>query len=309
MEYILLVLGFVLLIKGADWFVSGAAGAAGWLRVPAVIIGLTIVAMGTSAPEMSVSIVGGLKGQSGISVGNIIGSNIFNLLCVGGLAAIIMPMKVAPTLLKRDIPLSFLAAMLFIVFSLSLNLSRLNGIIFLLLFAVFLGFMFKDAGKARKSTEAGKNTDLPPVWKCIVFVIVGLAGVVLGGELVVRSATAIALRFGLSQSLVGLTIVALGTSLPELVTTLVAAKKGENDIAMGNIIGSNIFNIGLVLGVAATIKPLEVAGFVIIDGIFLAAITILLLFFLWKDKTLKRWQGVIFFLFYIIYLIYIINRG
>lgn len=309
MVYILLVLGFVLLIKGADWFVSGAAGAAGWLRIPAVVIGLTIVAMGTSAPEMSVSIVGSLKGQSGISVGNIIGSNIFNLLCVGGLAAIIMPMKVAPTLIKRDIPLSFLAALLFVIFSFSLSLSRLNGIILLILFGIFLGFMFKDAGKARKSTQAGENADLPPVWKCVVFIIVGLGGVVLGGELVVRSATDIALNFGLSQSLVGLTIVALGTSLPELVTTLVAAKKGENDIAMGNIIGSNIFNIGLVLGVASTIKPLAVEGFVIIDGIFLAAVTVLLLFFLWKERTLKSWHGVIFFILYIIYLFYIINRG
>ncbi|MDO4542317.1 MAG: calcium/sodium antiporter, partial [Bacillota bacterium] len=297
------------LIKGADWFVSGAAGVAGWLRVPAVVIGLTIVAMGTSAPEMSVSLVGALKGQSGISVGNIIGSNLFNLLCVGGLAAIIMPMRVESILIKRDIPISLLAVILFVLFSLGGNLTRCGGISLLLLFGVFLFLLFREAGKARKVQAAPDAATLLPVWKCIIFVIIGLAGVVAGGEFVVRSATEIALNFGLSQSLVGLTIVALGTSLPEFVTTLVAAKKGENDIAMGNIIGSNIFNLALVLGAAATIRPLAVAGFVLIDTVFLAAVTVLLLFFLWKEKTLKSRHGIIFFLLYLAYLIYIINRG
>ncbi len=309
MEYIILVIGFILLIKGADWFVSGASGMAAWLRVPAVIIGLTIVAMGTSAPEMSVSIVGALQGKSGISVGNIIGSNLFNILCVGALAAIIMPMRVDNLLIKRDIPLSLLATVLFLICAWAGDLGRLDGILLLLLFAIFLAFMFKDARQARKTSPAVDKAALPPVWRCIVLIILGLAGVILGGEFVVRSATAIALNFGLSQSLVGLTVVALGTSLPELVTTLVAAKKGESDIAMGNIIGSNIFNLALVLGVAATIKPMSVEGFVLIDTVFLIAITVLLLFFVWRDRKIQRWQGVLLFLLYVGYLIYIINRG
>lgn len=308
-EFLILLVGFVFLIKGADVFVSGASGIAVYLGVPAVVIGLTVVAMGTSAPELSVSIVGSLRGQSGISVGNIIGSNIFNLLCVGGLAAIIMPMSVDKVLIKRDIPLSFLAAVLFFVFALDQSLGRFDGIIFLLFFAVFLFLMFRDAGKERHSGEKDEPEERPSLWRCLLFIIVGLAGVILGGELVVRSATAIALNFGLTQSLIGLTIVAVGTSLPELVTTLVAAKKGENGIAMGNIIGSNIFNIAMVLGVASVVNPLLVPGFVLIDTIFLGAITLLLLFFLWGGKSLQRWHGVIFFLLYIIYLVYIINRG
>lgn len=308
-EFLILLVGFVFLIKGADVFVSGASGIAAYLGVPAVVIGLTVVAMGTSAPELSVSIVGSLRGQSGISVGNIIGSNIFNLLCVGGLAAIIMPMSVDKVLIKRDIPLSFLAAVLFFFFAFDQGLERIDGIILLLFFAVFLFLMFRDAGQQRHSGEKDETEERPSLWRCLFLIIIGLAGVILGGELVVRSATAIALNFGFSQSLIGLTIVAVGTSLPELVTTLVAAKKGENGIAMGNIIGSNIFNIAMVLGVASVVNPLLVPGFVLIDTIFLGAITLLLLFFLWGGKSLQRWQGVIFFLLYIIYLVYIINRG
>ncbi|MEE0776359.1 MAG: calcium/sodium antiporter [Bacillota bacterium] len=307
MNYFILLIGFFLLIKGADWFVSGASDLAKLLRVPSVIIGLTIVAMGTSAPELSVSITGSLGGQSGISVGNVIGSNLFNLLCVGGLSAMIRPMTVNHELLKRDIPISLAAAVLFFITAINGYLARWEGALFLALFALFLALMLRDALRFR-STAKEDSSDVK-LGKSLVFIVLGLLGVILGGNLVVDSATKIALNFGLSDSLVGLTVVALGTSLPELVTSLVAAKKGENDIAMGNIIGSNIFNIGLVLGTTTVIHPMNVARFVTVDDLYLCGVTLLLLFFVLRDKKLSRGQGTVLFLLYFPYLVYIFLRG
>ncbi|MEG1497179.1 MAG: calcium/sodium antiporter [Clostridiales bacterium] len=313
MKYLFLAIGFVLLIKGADYFIGGSSAVAARLRIPGVIVGLTIVAMGTSAPELSVSIVGALRGQSGISVGNIIGSNIFNVLCVGGIAALIMPLKVNDVLLKRDIPISLLAVLLFLFFAWNGKFSQMEGFCFLILFVVFLFFLFMDAIKSRKATKKSINIEanekIAPITKNLIYIVGGLSAVVLGGETVVRSATAIAQDFGLSQSLIGLTVVALGTSLPELITTLVAAKKGETDIALGNIIGSNIFNIALVLGTASAITPLFVENFVLIDCFFLGLITLLLMVFSGKYKKLKPWHGGVLVLLYIVYLVYIIMRG
>ncbi|MEG1822028.1 MAG: calcium/sodium antiporter [Clostridiales bacterium] len=313
MKYLFLAIGFVLLIKGADYFIGGSSAVAARLRIPGVIVGLTIVAMGTSAPELSVSIVGALQGQSGISVGNIIGSNIFNVLCVGGIAALIMPLKVNDVLLKRDIPISLLAVLLFLFFAWNGKISQMEGFCFLILFVVFLFFLFMDAIKSRKATKKSinieENEKIAPITKNLIYIVGGLSAVVLGGETVVRSATAIAQDFGLSQSLIGLTVVALGTSLPELITTLVAAKKGETDIALGNIIGSNIFNIALVLGTASAITPLFVENFVLIDCFFLGLITLLLMVFSAKYKKLKPWHGGVLVLLYIVYLVYIIMRG
>lgn len=313
MKYLFLAIGFVLLIKGADYFIGGSSAVAARLRIPGVIVGLTIVAMGTSAPELSVSIVGALQGQSGISVGNIIGSNIFNVLCVGGIAALIMPLKVNDVLLKRDIPISLLAVLLFLFFAWNGKISQMEGFCFLILFVVFLFFLFMDAIKSRKATKKSINIEanekIAPITKNLIYIVGGLSAVVLGGETVVRSATAIAQDFGLSQSLIGLTVVALGTSLPELITTLVAAKKGETDIALGNIIGSNIFNIALVLGTASAITPLFVENFVLIDCFFLGLITLLLMVFSAKYKKLKPWHGGVLVLLYIVYLVYIIMRG
>lgn len=310
MNYIFLVIGFFLLIKGADWFVSGASGIARLLRIPSVMIGLTVVAMGTSAPELSVSIAGALGGQSGISVGNVVGSNLFNLLCVGGISAMIRSIMIDGVLLKRDIPISLIAAVLFFISAANGYISRWEGTLFLILFTAFLGFMLKDAFHFRASS--GPKSEMQEAikpWKAVSFVLFGLLGVIWGGNLVVDSATAIALQFGLSESLIGLTIVALGTSLPEFVTSLVAAKKGENDIAMGNIIGSNIFNLGLVLGTAAVIRPMDVERAVTVDGIFLCIVTLVLLFFILRDKKLGRGRGTILFLLYLPYLLYIILRG
>lgn len=308
MTYLLLLIGFIFLIKGADLFVDGASALAKYMRVPPIIIGLTIVAMGTGAPEMSVSLLSALEGNGGIAVGNIIGSNLINLLCIGGLAAFLMPMKVKDGLIRREIPLAFLSSLLFVVFAVNGSLSITEGLIFLLFFSVFLTLLFFDAAKARKETKNTAVSHISP-WKSILLILIGLGGIILGGDFVVKAATAIAYGFGLSQALVGLTIVALGTSLPELTTTLMAAKKGENDIAMGNIIGSNLFNICMVLGLSSVIKPIEVASFVMIDGLILTGATVLLFIFLFRDKTLRRFEGLAFFLLYLVYLLYIIARG
>ncbi len=308
---LLLIVGFVLLVKGADLFVDGAVGISQKLKIPAIVIGLTVVAFGTSAPETSVSISAAVAGANGIAVGNVIGSNMFNLLVVTGLSAIFMSLPVSGSILKRDYPYMLLitAVLLGMFFFVTpKDLSRADGIILLALFAFFLIYTVVGALKAR-SGEAGPDGDTPPLWKSLLLSAIGIAAIVFGGDLVVDHATRVARACGMSEVLVGLTIVAFGTSLPELVTSVVASKKGENDIAIGNVVGSNIFNILLVLGLSATINPIAVDGDVIIDTAILIAVCAAFAVPMYRNKKLGRLSGVLMVLTYAAYLTYIIMRN
>ena len=316
MNYILLLIGFVLLIKGADFAVSGGSGIAGHFRISPVIIGLTVIAFGTSLPETAVSVTGSITGQSGIAVGNVLGSNLFNLLMVGGVSAMLQPMKVDRVLLKRDFPVSLLAVLFVVVLSAkafftgqdSFTINRIGGIVLLVVFAAFMGLLFAEAKKDRASAEEAPEAErsLPMNFLCTVG---GLIGIVIGSDLVVDSATEIAYSFGLSETFVGLTIVSVGTSLPELVTSMVAAKKGSNEIALGNIVGSNIFNLLLVLGLAAAIAPVTVPSYLFVDCILLTVVTLLAMFFCRSEHLFSRKEGILFFLIYLFYFAYIFMRG
>ncbi len=311
MMYVWLVVGFILLIKGADFFVEGSSGVAKNLRVPPMIIGLTIVAMGTSAPELAVSTAAALKGSNEIAISNVIGSNVFNLIVVCGVCAILSPLYIQEKTLKKEFPISILAGLLLLVLAWARGtLGRPEGILFLFLFALFLGGMVKDALKARSSKETGMEEEIKnlPAWKCGVYIIGGIAAIVLGGDIVVDSASSIAESFGLSQTLIGLTIVAIGTSLPELVTSVVAAGKGENDMALGNVIGSNIFNILLILGVSSAITPIKIYKDSLYDLLLLTVMSLLVYIFSMSKKRLNRTEGVFMVIIYIVYMYYICTR-
>lgn len=317
MEYILLLVGFVLLIKGADYFVDGASSIAKSLRIPTLIIGLTIVAFGTSAPELAVSVTSALQGQNEIAVGNVVGSNLFNLLVVVGIASLICPLKVKKTIIIKEFPFTLLGSVALCILALDIVLqgagvnvlSRADGMILLLLFGVFMYYLIEVALTARKNGEDDEEIEGMPLGKSILLSIGGIAGIVVGGDLVVDSATTVALAWGMSQSLVGLTIIAVGTSLPELVTSIVAAKKGQSDIALGNVIGSNVFNILLILGISATIHPIAVSGAVLFDmGIMLVA-TVLTYIFAITRRKINRVEGSILTILYVTYMIFAIMRN
>lgn len=305
MMYLLLLIGFVLLIKGADFFVEGSSSIAGIMKVPSVIIGLTIVAMGTSAPEAAVSINAGLAGNSDISLGNIVGSNIFNLLVVIGACAVIFPAKSDKDILRRDLWWNIGVSVLLLAAIFDGTLSRIEGIIFLAIFIFYLGIMVRSAMKNRIE-ETPLN--VMPLWKSLLFVAGGLAAVVFGGDMVVDNASLIAKAWGMSDTLVGLTIVAVGTSLPELVTSITATKKGDSGIALGNAVGSCLFNILFILGMASTLTPINAVPELIIDTAILIFVTILILIFAKSGKKTNRTEGLICVAFYIIYTAYIIMR-
>lgn len=307
MDYILLILGFVLLIKGADWFVDGSASVAKRLRVPTLIIGMTIVAMGTSAPELAVSTAAALKGSNEIAISNVVGSNIFNLMVVCGACALFKPLTVKLSTLKVEFPISILTAGLLLGMGyLGMCIGRIDGIVLTILFIGFLGWMVISAKNGR--TDETEEYEIMPIWKCLLFIVVGIAAIVWGGDLVVDAASAIAESFGLSENLIGLTIVAFGTSLPELVTSLVAAKKGDVDMALGNVIGSNIFNILLILGVAGALCPMAMLMENLIDTVILIAMSVLVLIFAWTKKTINRTEGIVMLLLYAAYIVYICMR-
>ena len=271
MMYLLLIVGFVLLVKGADFFVSGASSVAKALKVPSVIIGLTIVAMGTSAPETAVSITASLGGNNGLSLGNIIGSNIFNLLIVIGISAVIIPFNSDKEILKRDMLWNIAITVLLLVLIFDGNLSRLDGVILLAGIAAYLTVIVRSALKNRVEDNSDEKVSVP---KAVVFILGGLAAIVFGGDLVVDNASLIAKSLGMSDTLVGLTIVAIGTSLPELVTSIVAAKKGDSGLALGNAVGSCIFNILFILGVASAIAPMTADYEIIVDVCILIFVSI-----------------------------------
>lgn len=314
LPYVLLIAGFVLLVKGADVFVEGSSSIAKLLKVPGVIIGLTIVAFGTSAPEAAVSITAGIRGANELAVANVIGSNIFNLLMVLGCCSLIRPMPVDRSVLMKEYPLSILAAAALLLMSMDVFIgggtqnviSRTDGLILVLFFIIFLYSTIKSAMSGRSEEEAPKEA-VSPV-KSVVLSILGLAGIIIGGQLVVNSASDIAAQFGVSQNLIGLTIVAIGTSLPELVTSVVASKKGENGIALGNVVGSNLFNIFFVLAFSASITPIAVGTESIIDLAVLIGISVLAFFFALSGKRLNRAEGGIMVALYAAYTAYIIMR-
>nr|WP_297283572.1 calcium/sodium antiporter [uncultured Agathobaculum sp.] len=308
LSFIMLVFGFVLLVWGADKFVAGASALARRLGVSPLLVGLTIVAFGTSAPELAVSLTAALQGANEIAVGNVVGSNIFNMLMVAGLSAVVCPLVMDRTLLRRDWPISLAAAVLLLVFiAPDLTISRIEGVILLAAFAVVLGTQIRAALKNRDTLEAEDDEVAMPPIMIGVNIVLGLACIIIGGQLAVNGATGIARMFGLSETLIGLTIVAIGTSLPELVTSLVAARKGQNEIAMGNVIGSNIFNLLLILGVSATITPIPVQATSIIDALVLIGISIVFYLPARRGK-LGRAPGVVMALTYVVYTAYLIIR-
>lgn len=304
MMYILLLVGFVLLIKGADYFVEASSSVAKSLRVPSIIIGLTIVAFGTSAPELAVSVTAAMEGNNDIAVGNVIGSNLFNLLVVLGACGLILPIKVK---LRWDyFATVIVTVVLAVLIGFDLKLGRADGILLLLLFLVFIGMTVRDALVNR--IQSNEEFEVLSPLRCVVYIIGGLAAIVFGGDLVVDNASKIAASFGLSQNLIGLTIVALGTSLPELVTSVVASRKGENGLAIGNVIGSNLFNILMVLALSAAISPITINPLSVQDTILLLVATVITLILCRRKNEISRMDGAVMVGMYVAYMVFIIVR-
>ena len=314
---VILLVGFVLLIKGADFFVDGSSSVAKKLKVPSLIIGLTIVAMGTSLPELSVSITASIANSNALAVSNVIGSNIFNLIVVLGASSLLAPMVVSENVLKKDFPFSVGCAMLLLILGyFGMELGRVDGLIFLVIFVGFIAGQVMSALKARKaalSAEAAgeaEEEDIKdiPMWLSIIYIVGGAIAVKFGGDGVVGGAKTIAAFFGLSENLIGLTIVAMGTSLPELVTSVVAAKKNELDMAVGNVVGSNIFNILMILGVAAAVSPITFIMENVIDIVILLAMSLMVWVFCVTKKKLDKTEGVVMLITYAAYMVYIVLR-
>ena len=303
LQLILLALGFTMLVKGADWFVDGAAGIAAKFHIPQIIIGLTIVAMGTSAPEAAVSITAASAGSADITVGNIVGSNIMNVLVILGLAAAIVPIAVGKSTLKIDAPFMIAISVIFLILGWDGKITRPDGIILVLFFLTYIGYMIWEATHSQDEGEEIKDLK---IWQALLFTVLGMGLIVLGADLAVDAATELARIFGMSERLIGLTIVALGTSLPELATSVTAARKGNADIAIGNIVGSNIFNILFVVGLSSLIIDVPFAANFRIDMIVAIAAAL----FLWaasvKNKKLVRWHGIVMLVGYLGYLLYLL---
>lgn len=308
LNILLLLVGFVLLIKGADFFVDGSSSVAKLLKVPSVVIGLTIVAMGTSAPEAAVSITAGIAGSNEIAISNVVGSNIFNMLVVVGVCAVMKPFVLDKTILKRDFPVNIGANVILLGMMLVGSvLSRFNGVVMLILMALYITWLVVSAIKNREESAEEIKT-LSPILS-IVYIIGGLAAVVFGGDLVVDNATVIAKAMGWSETFIGLTIIAIGTSLPELVTSIVASKKGENGLALGNVVGSNIFNLMCILGLSSGISPIAVDSRAITNTIFLLVMTVLMYILCVSRKKLGRVEGFVMVSLYVAYTVYLLMVG
>lgn len=322
MDYILLIIGFVLLIKGADFFVDGSSSVAKILKVPTIIIGLTVVAFGTSMPELSVSVTAALRGSNDLAVSNVLGSNIFNLLVVLGCCALVKPVAAKWSLLKKEFPFSILITIILLLVDSDFSimkildgnrgfvLGRWAGLLFLILFVLYIYATVKSALRSRaeaKDMEEEEYKTMSPL-KSGIYIVIGLIGIVWGGNLVVDSASNIALTFGWSQTFIGLTIVALGTSLPELVTSVVAARKGENDLAVGNVVGSNIFNILLILGVSSFITPITLDVTAVYDTIILIIASIVVYVSAISKREIQRKEGILFLVCYFAFFLYVFMR-
>lgn len=302
LNFILLFVGFVMLIKGADIFVDSSSSIAKKFKIPSIIIGMTIVAMGTSAPELSVSINSAMNGMADLSIANVAGSNIFNILVGLGICSMIHKLKISN---YRDVVTLLSVSTILVILSMDTTLEMFNGLLLLGVFAIYIINMIKKA-KANKVEEEIENKK--PLWLTIILGLLGLVGIVWGGDLVVDSASAIAMAFGMSENLVGLTIVAVGTSLPEFVTSLMATKKGEVDIAVGNIIGSNVFNILLILGVSSVLNPLTVSFITYLDMLFMLVTTLIFTVATFKNKEVNKTLGIPMVIAYVIYIIITIIR-
>ena len=305
MMYFLLLVGFVLLLKGADFFVDGSSSIAGILRVPSIVIGLTIVAMGTSAPETAVSITAGLAGNSDISLGNIVGSNIFNLLMVIGVSALLRPIATHKDMLHRDLWWNIAVSALLFVLLLDSRISRVEGVVLLAGLISYLFVVIRSAIRDRSDADPIRQLS---VFRSILYIIGGLIAIIFGGNLVVDNASLIARSLGMSDTLVGLTIVAIGTSLPELMTSIVAARKGDSGIALGNAVGSCIFNIMFILGAASVLTPIHAAPELLVDAAILILVCVLILVLAKTQRETSRAEGLICILCYVAYSIYIIAR-
>ncbi|WP_295722374.1 calcium/sodium antiporter [uncultured Methanobrevibacter sp.] len=307
-QIILLLIGFVLLIKGADIFVDGASNIAYHFKISTVVVGLTIVAFGTSAPEAAVSITSALAGNSSLYMGNIIGSNIFNILAVIGICALIANMSVDKILIKRDFPFTLISSLgLLLTACLFREINRLFGLIFLILVIVYVYYTVKQS-KNDQSSDDIVEAKLS-VAKAILFIVIGLIGVIIGSDLVVNSSSFIASQFGLSDALIGLTIVAIGTSLPELVTSITALKKGKHGMVIGNVLGSCIFNILFITGITSVILPTHIETKMIFDIFIMSLIIILGSIFATTKEEIDRKEGLVLVILFIIYMVYIIIRN
>ena len=299
----LLALGFVMLVKGSDWFVDGAAGIAAKFRIPQIIIGLTIVAMGTSAPEAAVSITAATAGSADITVGNVVGSNIMNVLVILGLASAIVPIAVSKSTLKVDAPFMIAISAIFLLLGWDGAITRVDGLVLIALFAGYIGYMIWSA---IHSNEEGDEIKDMPVWKLILSTVIGMALIIFGADVAVDAATKLAQIFGMSERFIGLTIVALGTSLPELFTSVTAARKGNADIAIGNIVGSNIFNILFVVGLSSMVINGPFAANFRIDMLVAIAACVFVWLAAIKSKKLARWAGFTMLLGYVGYFVYLL---
>lgn len=311
MDYIIalvmLVAGFAALVKGADWFVDGTSSIAAKLGIPQLVIGLTIVAMGTSAPEAAVSITASLAGSADITVGNVLGSNIMNVLVILGLAALFTTIKVASSTVKIEMPFMIGISVIFMLLGLDGNMTRLDGVILWALFLVYLGYLFWMA-KHGDGDDLEEINTARPIWQSIAWALVGMVLIVLGSDIAVEGASRLARMLGLSERLIGLTIVALGTSLPELCTSVVAARKGNADLAIGNIVGSNVFNLLFVVGTSTLVNPIPFASAFLTDGIFAIGAAVLLWVLVFKDKKLNRFGGILMLLGYCAYFVVLLYR-
>lgn len=307
LQFVLLIVGFIMLIKGADWFVDGASGIADKFGIPQLVIGLTIVAMGTSLPEAAVSISAALKGSAEITIGNVLGSNILNVFIILGVTSVIHTVAVQKTTVKYEIPFTIMITILLAVLGLFDNtVGRPDGVILWVFMIIYLIYLFRMTKNCIPGEETESEEKNEPVWKLVLMVVVGAVLIVLGSDVSVDAATALAKIFGMSERIIGLTIVALGTSLPELVTSATAAVKGKADIAVGNIVGSNIFNILFVVGTSALITPVVYSSDFLADSIVAAAAMALLLWCVAKKRRLARPAGIIMLLCYVAYFIYLI---
>lgn len=311
LNFVLLIVGFVLLIKGADFFVEGAAGIADRFHIPQMIIGLTIVAFGTSAPEAAVSISAGLKGTAGIALGNILGSNILNILVILGVTSCIRSLHVKKSSIKFDLPFLVMVSAIMVAFCvIQGEVNYISAIIMTVFFIIFFIQMIRSMKQERNSAESEEEEKAKKhnIWVLLLMTVGGLAAIVYGSDVTVDNAVDIASAFGMSDSLIGLTVIAFGTSLPELITSITAARKGNADIAIGNIVGSNIFNILFVLGITSYITTIPVETNFIIDSIVGLLAATFLYFVAAKNKKLEKKSGIVMVICYVAYFIYLVLR-
>ena len=308
LQIVLLIVGFVLLIKGADIFVDGASNVAYNLKIPTIIVGLTIVTFGTSAPEAAVSITSAFTKTNALSLGNVVGSNIFNILAVVGISALVGTLTVDKILIKRDFPFLVVSTIgLLLVAIIFKEISQICGVIFLIIIFAYVYRLVQEArqDKEAMSEEIEVKLSIP---KSLIYIIIGIAGIIIGSDFVVDGASFIAGAFGLSDALIGLTIVAIGTSLPELVTSVTALKKGDNGIVIGNVLGSSIFNILFILGISSAINPLPIKPDMITDILFMTLITILGAIFAYSQNKVDKKEGIVLIALYVLYIAFIISR-